>query len=334
MSVSFIFRLSVLDEEQKRRVIFHNNIDFVFHHKLKTFRTFKIELNHLADLTADEFKNYKKGFIPSKNSHKRRFESYKGEEDVDEFLRRLTKLDERHHQRHGKNSGGKRGNSNLPSSFDWRDQNAVGSIKDQGNCGACYAFATSAVMESLYAVQNNAQSVIDLSPQQIVDCGENGCNGGSFAPAVDYLNQQGGQQATLDSYPYVGIQQSCTTDDLSYSQLGNIQYTGIPSGDETSLAADVVSYGPIFVGVDASSQYFQFYNSGILSTANCSNLIDNLDHAVVVVGYGYDATLQQSYWIIKNFWSTTWGENGYIRLAKDAGNMCGVGTDAYYAQLS
>jgi cathepsin L len=360
MNVSFIVYLSLVEEEQQRRIIVHNNINFVLKHKLKLFRTFELELNQLADLTPEEFKKFKKGYIPATSS-KRRIEDNKDEKDEEALLRRLVELDQHHHKRHWKrniikrnhhlknsddkrsfgywfetllNTNRKRGNSNPTSSFDWRSQNVVGSIKDQLQCGSCYAFATSAVMESLYAIKNNAQSVVDLSPQEIVDCGGNGCDGGNFPPAVDYLMQQGGQQATLDSYPYVGVRQSCTTDGLSYSELGNIQYTGIPEGDETSLAADLVSYGPIFIAVDASSQYFQFYQSGILSTNNCSNLIDNLDHAIVVVGYGYNATLQQSYWIIKNSWGTSWGENGYMRLAKDAGNKCGVATDAYYAQLT
>jgi cathepsin L len=146
--------------------------------------------------------------------------------------------------------------------------------------------------------------------------------------------QQDGQQATLASYPYVGIQQTCATAGLSYTELGNIQYVNIPTGDETTLATDLVSYGPIFIGIDASSQYFQFYKSGILSISDCSNLLEDIDHAIVVVGYGYNTTLQQSYWIIKNSWGTDWGEKGYLYLAKDAGNMCGVATMAYYAQLT
>jgi cathepsin K len=121
---------------------------------------------------------------------------------------------------------------------------------------------------------------------------------------------------------------------LTYSKLGNIQYTSIPEGDEKSLAADLVSFGPIFVAIDASSQYFQLYNSGILDTDDCSNQPEDLDHAVVAVGYGYNAALQQSYWIIKNSWGTDWGEKGYVLLPKDAGNKCGVATDAYYAKLT
>jgi cathepsin L len=359
MNVSFIVYLSLVEEEQRRRLIVHNNINFIVKHKLKKFRTFELELNHLADLTPEEFKKFKKGYIPPKSS-KRRIENNKDEEGEEAVLRGLAKLDQHYHKRHWKrniikrnynlknsddkhsfasrfqtllNTNRKRGKSNS-TSFDWRSQNVVGSIKDQLQCGSCYAFATSAVMESLYAINNNAQSVVDLSPQQIVDCGGTGCDGGNFPPAVDYLMQQGGQQATWDSYPYVGVQQSCTTDGLSYSELGNIQYASIPEGDETSLAADLVSYGPIFVAVDASSQDFQLYNSGILNTDECSNQPEDLDHAIVVVGYGYDNTLGQSYWIIKNSWGTDWGENGYLLLAKDAGNMCGVATDAYYAQLA
>jgi C1A family cysteine protease len=357
MNVSFIVYLFLVEEEQLRRLIVHDSINFIVKHKLKTFRTFEVELNHLADLTPEEFKKFKKGYIPPTSS-KRRITVNKDEETV---LRGLAKLDQHHHRRHWKrniikkrqawkngndkhsfgsrfqtlfDTNKKRSSRKSKSSFDWRSKNVVGTIKDQLQCGSCYAFATSAVMESLYAIKNNAQSVVNLSPQQIVDCAGMGCNGGNFDMSIDYLMQQGGQQATWNSYPYVGVEQSCTTDDLGYTELGNIQYTSIPEGDETSLAADLVSYGPIFVGVDASSQNFQFYSSGILSTNECSNQLEDIDHAIVAVGYGYNATLQQSYWIIKNSWGIYWGENGYLLLAKDAGNMCGVATFASYAQLT
>jgi C1A family cysteine protease len=350
---------SSAEEHDKRRLIVHNNINFIVKHKVKKFRTFELELNHLADLTPEEFKKFKKGYI-APTSSKRRIEDNKDEKGEEALHRRLVELDQHHHKRHWKrniikrnhhlkNSDGKRsfssrfqtllntnikrGNSN-PISFDWRSKNVVGSIKDQLQCGSCYAFATSAVMESLYAIKNNAQSVVDLSPQEIVDCGGNGCDGGNFPPAVNYLAHQGDKQATWISYPYVGVQQSCKTHSLTYSKLGNIQYTSIPEGDEKSLAADLVSFGPIFVAIDASSQYFQLYNSGILDTDDCSNQPEDLDHAVVAVGYGYNAALRQSYWIIKNSWGTDWGEKGYVLLPKDAGNKCGVATDAYYAKLT
>ena len=209
----------------------------------------------------------------------------------------------------------------------------VGSVKNQLQCGSCYAFASAAVLESLYAIKNNRGSVVDLSPQQLADCTGDQCNGGWFSDCMDYLNQAGDQLATWKSYPYDALSQACATNNrLNYMKLGNIQYFDNPQGDETSLAANLVQYGPIFVAIDASSDDFSSYKSGILSIDGCSTT--NIDHAITLVGYGYDETLQQSYWIIKNSWGTGWGEEGYVRLAKDAGNMCGVASYATYAKLS
>jgi C1A family cysteine protease len=228
-------------------------------------------------------------------------------------------------------------NKRSPTEFDWRTKNVVSSIKDQGQCGSCYAFATSAVMESAHAIKTRSGNVIDFSPQEIVDCSSNGnygCDGGDFGPTVNYLSGQKGEIATLASYPYVATQETCQTSNIKRIDLGHIKYGQVTQGDETKLAEAVVNNGPLYIALYANTQDFMFYESGVLSISNCPNSVQDLDHALALVGYGYDNELQKAYWIIKNSWGTSWGEDGYLRLARDAGNMCGVSSWAFYANLN
>ena len=345
---------------------------YVLESNLQKLRTFQLELNEFADWTVEEFNLLKKGLIPSTSFRRRVFHDDL-DSDEDAFRRSLQKLYQRHYhsrrikrsminrRRHQKsysrrgfsdwfwnliNSDGSSGNNNnnnnggssqSSNSFDWRSKNVVGSIKNQLNCGCCYAFATAAVLESLYAIKNKARSVTDLSAQQILDCssdGNNGCSGGNFPPSLRYLSTQGAKLATFASYPYAGKKQICRTSGTNQVNLGQIQYGSIPQGDENNMAQTLVSSGPLFIGLDADSKLFMFYKAGILSISNCPNRRQDMDHAMTVVGYGYDSALKKSYWIIKNSWGEKWGESGYLRLAKDEGNMCGIASMAYYAKLT
>lgn len=322
-------------------------------------------MNEFADWTLEEFRLFKKGLNPSSDVETRSFDNDNDDGD-DSFRRSLDKLYRHHyhlrrlkrsminrkHSRkyddrrgftdwilglltNNKNNGGS--GSQSSTSFDWRSKNVVSSIKDQKKCGCCYAFAAAAVLETLYAIKTKSSTVTELSPQQILDCssnGNNGCSGGNFGPSVRYLMGQGSKLATFQSYPYQGVKQACKTSGINQVSLGNIQYGQIPLGDEKTMAQSLVSYGPIFIGLDADSQLFMFYKSGVLSISNCPTRPQDMDHAMVAVGYGYDDTLKMPYWIIKNSWATKWGENGYLRLAKDKGNMCGVASMAYYAKLT
>lgn len=356
-----------LDEEKQRLRIFCDHLQYVFQSNLDKLRTFELELNEFSDWSIDEFNSLKKGLIVS-TELRRRIVHDSTEEDKDSVRRSLNKLYQHHyylrrikrntiHRRTQQKQNDRRGiaswlwdllTSNTSSSsnnnagqstgsFDWRKKGVVGSVKNQLNCGCCYAFATASVLESVYAIKTKSQTVTELSPQQITDCssnGNNGCSGGNFAPSIRYILGQGNKIATLASYPYVGKKQACKTSGINQINLGNIQYGAIPEGNETAMAQALVNYGPLFIGLDAESKLFMFYKSGILSIDNCPTRRSEMDHAMVVVGYDYDSTLKTSYWIIKNSWAEKWGENGYFRLVKDKKNMCGVASMAYYAKLT
>ena len=360
-----------LDDEIKRFQIFRDHVRYVLQANLDLFRTFELELNEFSDWTIEEFNLLKKGLVMSTSLRRRYFNQINlydddDSEDSEESVRRsLNKLYQHHfYQRRVKRSylGRRRvqlderrgftnwfwdlinGGSNSSStttqtsnSFDWRSKNMVGSIKNQLNCGCCYAFATAAVLESLYAIKTKASSVVELSPQQITDCssnGNSGCGGGNFPPSVRYVTGQGNRLATHASYPYAGKKQVCQSSGVNYVNLGTIQYDAIPQGDEATMAKTLVSNGPIFIGLDADSRQFMFYKAGVLNIAGCPTRRQDMDHAMVAVGYGYDSALKSSYWIVKNSWGEKWGENGYLRLAKDKANMCGIASMAYYAKLT
>jgi C1A family cysteine protease len=311
----------------------------------------------------DEFNSLKKGLIISTSLRRRLLKDYEKDEEsvrrsLDKLyrhhyhLRRLKRsmINRRFNDRRGltdwlwnllgsdtNKSNNNNGGTQSTTSFDWRSKNVVGSVKNQLNCGCCYAFATASVLESLNAIKTNAKTVTELSPQQITDCssnGNNGCSGGNFPPSIRYLLGQSGKIATLASYPYVGKKQACKTSGINQINLGTIQYGAIPEGDEKAQAEALVTYGPLFIGLDADSQLFMFYKSGVLSINNCPTRRQDMDHAMVLVGYGYDNALKVPYWIVKNSWGEKWGETGYFRLVKDKGNMCGIASMTYYAKLT
>lgn len=198
-------------------------------------------------------------------------------------------------------------NNGFEATIDWRNANIITSIKNQGRCGSCWAFAATAAHES-YQVQNRHQSLkIDLSEQQLVDCataepyGNNGCNGGYAARALEYIKDFG--QTIESEYPYAAVNQDCKNPKGSFRSYGFAELAGC---DEIEYQ---LKSNPLAVRVDATN--WKSYASGVFN--NCES---KLNHAVFMVGSSADA------WTIKNSWSEAWGENGYIRLAK--GNTCGV----------
>jgi len=194
--------------------------------------------------------------------------------------------------------------------FDWRTQNGVSPVKDQGRCGSCWAFSTVAFLESQSLIKN--KKAVTYSEQQLVDCdhlGDKGCSGGLMQSALKYI-QTAGIEAD-SQYPYKGEALTCkynkssviatATDVHCYENLTNAQ-----------VQSYVTSVGPLAIAVDAST--FQLYKSGVL---DC--LFRGLNHGVLLVGFTADT------WIIKNSWGKNWGEGGYVRVKNTTGHNCGVG---------
>ena len=207
---------------------------------------------------------------------------------------------------------------------DWRKKNVVQPIQDQAQCGSCWAFSTVQGCESIYAI--NAGQLLKFSEQNIVDCVTScyGCNGGLMTSAIKYVvKKQGGKFMPESEYPYKAVAGTCKFD--AKKAIGKVSgYINIKSGSESDLAAKIAQYGPACIAIDASHYSFQLYSSGIYNEKSCSSR--SLDHGVGCVGYGTeDGT---AYWIVRNSWGESWGEDGYIRMIKDKNNQCGIATMA------
>ncbi|CAF1052385.1 unnamed protein product [Brachionus calyciflorus] len=217
----------------------------------------------------------------------------------------------------------------LPREVDWRRYSAA--IKDQANCGACWAFAAIGVIESLYAIKYS--TLKRFSEQQLVDCTLNnrrylsyGCRGGWPDNAFEYVRQNGIVEEAY--YPYRRRANWCyQRSDLRKVRIN--RYFPLPIGNEEALKYAVATNGPVAVAVDASSWGFIHYSSGIYRDNYCSSR--RLTHAVIVMGYGTENG--QDYWLIKNSWGARWGQNGYMKMARNRRNMCGITSMASYAQL-
>ncbi|XP_055296407.1 procathepsin L-like isoform X2 [Sitodiplosis mosellana] len=195
-------------------------------------------------------------------------------------------------------------NATIPEHVDWRDKGAVTEVKDQNPCGSCWAFAATGALESQHFIKTG--KLVPFSEQNLIDCsqsyGNEGCNGGWVDSAYKYIKDNVG--INLEGcYPYEAKDNVCRYNPKSSATTID-GYMVIPEG----LA-------------------FRHLSRGIYTNENCSLL--NLDHAVLAVGYGTDEN-GQDYYIVKNSWGESWGNNGYIKMARNKNNHCGIASVGIY----
>lgn len=211
-------------------------------------------------------------------------------------------------------------NTTLPFSIDWREKDIITNVKNQGQCGSCWSFSATGAIEAVHALSTGI--LLNISEQELIDCsdtyGNQGCNGGSMDNAFKYVIDNG--LCSENKYPYMGESGECQTckSVVNISDYKDV----IPNNEE--ILKKVVHQQPVSVAIQANLPSFQAYKSGIYSDPSCGK---QLDHGVLIVGYGHDLFHNMDYWIVKNSWGPHWGEKGYIRIQRnidqDSG-LCGI----------
>jgi C1A family cysteine protease len=195
------------------------------------------------------------------------------------------------------------------------------------NTGSCWAFSAVAALEGIHKLKNG--TLISLSEQELVDCDTKafGCNGAkAVEDAFDFIISNHGL-ATESDYPYVGVDGTCNKEEESIHAATMTGYEKVPTNNESALLIAAANQ-PVSVTIEAAGNDFMFYSGGVF-TGLCGT---DLDHAVAVVGYG-KTNDGMKYWLVKNSWGTSWGEEGYIRMQRDVEakeGLCGIAMDASY----
>jgi C1A family cysteine protease len=220
-----------------------------------------------------------------------------------------------------------RGGVSLPASVDWNAAGACTPVKNQGQCGSCWAFSTTGSVEGISFISTG--TLPSLSEQQLVDCsgaeGNQGCNGGLMDQGFQYIIDNKGI-TTESAYPYTATDGTCSAAGKPVAATLT-SFTDVPANSETALETAIVQQ-PVSVAVEADQDVFQFYTSGVM-TSTCGTA---LDHGVLAVGYGTDAG--SDYYKVKNSWGADWGMKGYILLGRGAtfnpSGQCGIQMMASY----
>jgi C1A family cysteine protease len=209
----------------------------------------------------------------------------------------------------------------LPDYVNWVQMGGVTPVKNQGNCGACWAFSTTGALEGAKFVKTG--ELVSLSEQNLLDCDHQdlGCNGGLMDNAFKFDEKSGGL-CSEDDYPYKAKQGSCNTDCADVPGSIVQTFIDVPPGKEKALLS-AVAMQPISVAIQADQFVFQFYKSGVLTDDSCGSRGD-IDHGVLAVGYGTDLDTNAPYFLVKNSWGETWGDNGFVKLGRGSKNEFGM----------
>ncbi|XP_074293885.1 fruit bromelain-like [Silene latifolia] len=283
-----------LTEKEKRFHIFEENMK-----RIEKFnsddanKSYKLGPNEFTDLTIQEFQAFYTGYKAEKNSSS----------TIASKLDRINNMD-------------------VAKSVDWRLAGAVTPVKNQKRCGSCWAFASIAAVEGINKLITG--ELVSLSEQELVDCVQkNGCKPGNMIKAYDYIKRHG--IFADQEYPYVA------TADPDRCKIGQnlvkiSGYEPISQGPYSLIRA--LNQQPVSCAINANSTEFKHYAGGVYG-GGCDT---HVNHAVAVIGYDTDEDSGKDYWIIKNSWGKSWGENGYMRLLRNE-SLCPITTYCTYPYM-
>jgi len=282
-------------QELKRYKIWLKKRAFVQQHNAGADQHgYTVGLNHFSDLTTHEYQN-KLTYRPIKDSW----------ENAKPFI-----LDP---------------SFKAEKSLNWTAKGAVTSVGNEFQCGSCWAFSATGALEGQHFLKTG--KLVSLSEQQLMDCstkdGNHGCEGGLMSDSYKYIMENGGID-TEASYPYTGKEGKCkfNSSNIGATCTGYVKV----AQNESALFEAVQNIGPVAVAMDASHISFEMYKSGVYYEPQCSST--RIDHTLLAVGFG---TLNgKDYWLCKNSWGTSWGSNGYVLMARNRDNNCGIATQASY----
>ncbi|NXJ34058.1 CATS protein, partial [Ciconia maguari] len=287
-------------EEGDRRVTWERNLRLVTLHNLEHslgLHSYQLGMNHLGDMTSEEVVALLTGLNVAPRSN--RTSTYRPQPG-----------------------------SKVPDTVDWREKGCVTDVKNQGACGSCWAFSAVGALEA--QVKLKTGKLVSLSAQNLVDCtrsyGNKGCGGGWKNKAFQYIIDNQGIDSDA-SYPYTAQDGVCRYNPTARAATCS-RYIELPYGDEATLKDAVANVGPISVSIDASQPTFFLYKAGIYNDPSCSQVVN---HAVLVIGYG--SSDGDDYWLVKNSWGVHFGDQGYIRMARNRGNRCGIASYGAYPQI-
>jgi len=310
-------------EHTARKAIFDKNVLLVEQLNKKHAGRTTFKANRFMDMTRDEVMSFRGGKAKTTRNQRR-------SEDHKKYVRSYEALVPPPLP--------------LPENWDWRSAQpgVVGPVKDQAMCGSCWTYGITEPIESAVAIHTLSSFVVELPEQFVLDCtwtngtgasGSNsGCDGGdSDVGALEIVRKFGGIIPTAKAYgQYLAVNGFCR--DISLMDVG-AKITGwvdIKSRDQTGVMQALYNQGPLSIGIQVPEDML-YYDTGVLQVADCAHNSSTIDHAVTLVGYGIAETVK--YWLVRNSWSTYWGDVGYIKIARGDADCC-VSCEAGYPEIA